>query len=79
AVAWQAHIGGFLAGLVLFVWFDPVVAVPPDAGEAGGAADGGAGGAADGRASGDTDSGASGATDGGVGGNGGEKPPPMPQ
>lgn len=22
-VAWQAHIGGFLAGLVLFSWFDP--------------------------------------------------------
>jgi membrane associated rhomboid family serine protease len=25
-VAWQAHIGGFLAGLILFSWFDP----PPD-------------------------------------------------
>ncbi|MFA6267824.1 MAG: rhomboid family intramembrane serine protease [Pseudolabrys sp.] len=25
-VAWQAHIGGFLAGLVLFSWFDPVSA-----------------------------------------------------
>ena len=24
AVAWQAHIGGFLAGLVLFAMFDPV-------------------------------------------------------
>jgi membrane associated rhomboid family serine protease len=23
-VAWQAHVGGFLAGLVLFSWFDPV-------------------------------------------------------
>ncbi len=22
-VAWQAHIGGFLAGLFLFSWFDP--------------------------------------------------------
>ncbi|MDX7949701.1 rhomboid family intramembrane serine protease [Lichenihabitans sp. Uapishka_5] len=22
-VAWQAHLGGFLAGLVLFPWFDP--------------------------------------------------------
>jgi membrane associated rhomboid family serine protease len=22
-VAWQAHIGGFLAGLILFSWFDP--------------------------------------------------------
>jgi membrane associated rhomboid family serine protease len=25
-VAWQAHIGGFVAGLLLFSWFDP----PPD-------------------------------------------------
>lgn len=25
-VAWQAHIGGFLAGLVLFALFDPVIA-----------------------------------------------------
>jgi membrane associated rhomboid family serine protease len=24
SVAWQAHIGGFLAGLVLFSWFDPI-------------------------------------------------------
>ncbi len=24
SVAWQAHIGGFFAGLVLFSWFDPV-------------------------------------------------------
>jgi membrane associated rhomboid family serine protease len=24
AVAWQAHIGGFLAGLILFAWFDPI-------------------------------------------------------
>ena len=24
-VAWQAHIGGFIAGLVLFSWFDPPV------------------------------------------------------
>lgn len=23
-VAWQAHVGGFLAGLFLFPWFDPV-------------------------------------------------------
>lgn len=23
-VAWQAHVGGFLAGLVLFGFFDPV-------------------------------------------------------
>ncbi|MDP2411030.1 MAG: rhomboid family intramembrane serine protease [Pseudolabrys sp.] len=23
SVAWQAHIGGFLAGLLLFSWFDP--------------------------------------------------------
>jgi membrane associated rhomboid family serine protease len=24
SVAWQAHVGGFLAGLLLFSWFDPV-------------------------------------------------------
>jgi membrane associated rhomboid family serine protease len=24
SVAWQAHIGGFVAGLMLFSWFDPV-------------------------------------------------------
>jgi membrane associated rhomboid family serine protease len=37
SVAWQAHIGGFLAGLVLFALFDPVprdkhaaVALPPE-------------------------------------------------
>lgn len=24
-MAWQAHIGGFLAGLILFSWFDPVL------------------------------------------------------
>lgn len=24
SIAWQAHIGGFLAGLLLFRWFDPV-------------------------------------------------------
>ncbi len=23
-IAWEAHIGGFLAGLLLFRWFDPV-------------------------------------------------------
>jgi membrane associated rhomboid family serine protease len=28
-VAWQAHIGGFLAGLLLFSWFDPVSHAPP--------------------------------------------------
>lgn len=27
-VAWQAHIGGFLAGLLLFSWFDPRPEVP---------------------------------------------------
>jgi membrane associated rhomboid family serine protease len=27
-VAWQAHIGGFLAGLILFSWFDPVQHAP---------------------------------------------------
>jgi membrane associated rhomboid family serine protease len=29
-VAWQAHIGGFVAGLVLFSLFDPVRHVTPD-------------------------------------------------
>lgn len=27
-VAWQAHIGGFLAGLLLFSWFDPPMEQP---------------------------------------------------
>ena len=27
-VAWQAHIGGFLAGLLLFSWFDPTPDIP---------------------------------------------------
>jgi membrane associated rhomboid family serine protease len=27
-VAWQAHIGGFLAGLFLFSWFDPAPDLP---------------------------------------------------
>jgi len=27
-VAWQAHIGGFVAGLVLFSWFDPAPQEP---------------------------------------------------
>jgi membrane associated rhomboid family serine protease len=27
-VAWQAHIGGFLAGLFLFSWFDPAPHLP---------------------------------------------------
>jgi membrane associated rhomboid family serine protease len=34
SVAWQAHIGGFLAGLLLFSWFDPVsrsAPIPPPA------------------------------------------------
>ena len=31
SVAWQAHIGGFLAGLVLFALFDPVPRATPDA------------------------------------------------
>lgn len=31
SVAWQAHIGGFLAGLVLFSLFDPVPRSPRDA------------------------------------------------
>ena len=29
-VAWQAHIGGFLAGLILFSWFDPAPRMPRD-------------------------------------------------
>jgi membrane associated rhomboid family serine protease len=28
AVAWQAHIGGFLAGLLAFALFDPIKAAP---------------------------------------------------
>jgi membrane associated rhomboid family serine protease len=28
AIAWQAHIGGFLAGLLAFALFDPVKTVP---------------------------------------------------
>jgi len=35
AIAWQAHIGGFLAGLLLFALFDPVVAPPPESGSGG--------------------------------------------
>lgn len=31
-VAWQAHIGGFLAGLLLFSWFDPAPN-PPQIGD----------------------------------------------
>src|ERR1700730_11988139 len=31
SVAWQAHIGGFFAGLVLFSLFDPVPRAAPDA------------------------------------------------
>jgi membrane associated rhomboid family serine protease len=27
-IAWQAHIGGFLAGLLLFSWFDPAPDLP---------------------------------------------------
>ena len=30
AIAWQAHIGGFLAGLLAFAAFDPVKAAPSD-------------------------------------------------
>jgi len=35
AVAWQAHIGGFLAGLVLFALFDPIRAPQPESGSRG--------------------------------------------
>src|SRR3954453_17428799 len=34
SVAWQAHIGGFVAGLVLFSVFDPVPRTPTDAADA---------------------------------------------
>jgi membrane associated rhomboid family serine protease len=34
SVAWQAHIGGFLAGLLLFSLFDPIPRVAPDAADA---------------------------------------------
>jgi membrane associated rhomboid family serine protease len=36
AIAWQAHIGGFLAGLFLFPLFDPIVPPPTDVGDADG-------------------------------------------
>jgi len=34
SVAWQAHIGGFFAGLFLFSLFDPVPRTPPRAADA---------------------------------------------
>jgi membrane associated rhomboid family serine protease len=34
SVAWQAHIGGFFAGLVLFSLFDPISRAAPDAADA---------------------------------------------
>jgi membrane associated rhomboid family serine protease len=34
SVAWQAHIGGFLAGLMLFSLFDPMRRAPVDAADA---------------------------------------------
>lgn len=34
SVAWQAHIGGFLAGLLLFALFDPVPRIRSDAADA---------------------------------------------
>jgi membrane associated rhomboid family serine protease len=34
SIAWQAHIGGFLAGLMLFSLFDPVPRAPADAASA---------------------------------------------
>jgi len=33
AIAWQAHIGGFLAGLLAFAVFDPIKAPPVGARE----------------------------------------------
>lgn len=32
SIAWQAHIGGFVAGLLLFPWFDPVGRTAGEAG-----------------------------------------------
>jgi membrane associated rhomboid family serine protease len=34
SIAWQAHIGGFFAGLVLFSLFDPIPRAAPDAADA---------------------------------------------
>ena len=34
SVAWQAHIGGFLAGLLLFSLFDPIPRAAPHAADA---------------------------------------------
>ena len=34
SVAWQAHIGGFVAGLILFALFDPVPRAPRNAADA---------------------------------------------
>jgi membrane associated rhomboid family serine protease len=34
SVAWQAHIGGFFAGLLLFSLFDPIPRAAPDAADA---------------------------------------------
>ena len=34
SIAWQAHIGGFFAGLTLFSLFDPVPRTAPDAADA---------------------------------------------
>jgi membrane associated rhomboid family serine protease len=34
SVAWQAHIGGFFAGLLLFSLFDPVPRIQRDAADA---------------------------------------------
>src|SRR5262249_55836313 len=35
AIAWQAHIGGFLAGLILFALFDPIAAPQRESGSGG--------------------------------------------
>jgi membrane associated rhomboid family serine protease len=35
SVAWQAHIGGFLAGLLLFRLFDPIPRAPRPGGDPG--------------------------------------------
>lgn len=33
AIAWEAHIGGYLAGLLAYGWFDPVTKAEPSAGQ----------------------------------------------
>jgi membrane associated rhomboid family serine protease len=44
AVAWQAHIGGFLAGLLLFDLFDSTAVPQPESGSAPSESESGSGG-----------------------------------